>query len=619
MKIKMKNAFEASAVGTPRSSTSPSAPRVAATRLVLAGVTLMAMTTLTLWGVTRPALSHLTGLAIVPPASEPVFVSPGVVDVAITPDGTATVYTGIVQGERRLFVRTLDQLEVMPLHGLGHDPANPFISPDGEWVGYIDGATAIKKVAIQGGSPVTTVCALGAATGIPRGASWGPDDTIIFATADAASGLWRVAASGGEPEALTTPDQQQGEVDHRWPEILPGGEAVVFTIIASPLENSQIAVLSLDTREQKILIQGGHNPRYSPTGHLVYGAEGRLWAVRFDLDRLETIGNGVPVLENVNSKPTGAMNFSFSKNGWLVYVGAEATSRGTLGWVNREGQMTALMETEGFWGYPRLSPDGKRVALVITRSGARDIWIRDLERGADTKLTLGGNNVFPAWTPDGTKVTFASNRHGAYDVYWKPWDGSGEAERLTTSADGSISGSWGPDSQTFVYYEMTSDAERDIWMLSPDADPSALVATKFNERAPSLSPDGHWLAYVSDREGQDQVVVQPFPTGGGVIQISTGGGTEPVWSRDGSELFYRHGNQMMVVEVEREPAFSPGRPTLLFEAPYDIDPAGQGNSNYDVSLRGDQFLMVRRSETQTAALVVVENWHEELKRLVPVD
>ena len=293
-------------------------------------------------------------------------------------------------------------------------------------------------------------------------------------------------------------------------------------------------------------------------GHLVYGADDTLWAVQFDLDRLETIGNPVPVLESVNTKGTGATNASFSADGSLVYIEGDVTSPGTLGWVNREGQMTALMEAEGLSGLPRLSPDGKRVALVIERNGISDIWIRDFERGADTRLTVGGSNLFPAWTPDGTKVTFASSRHGAYDVYWQPWDGSGEAERLTTSVDLSISvgeaerlttsvdlsisvGSWTPDGQTFVYYEITDDTERDIWTLTPEAETSPFLATGFNERAPRLSPDGHWLAYVSDQPGQDQVVVQPFPAGGAVTQISTEGGMEPVWSRDGSALFYRHG------------------------------------------------------------------------------
>ncbi len=564
------------------------------------------------WNLRPEAPLPLVRFAVTP-QPEVLEITASDTDVVMSPDGTRIVYTGRAEGgQRELFVRSREQLEARPLRGLG-TPRTPFISPDNDWVGYFDGP-ALKRVSIQGG-PAVTICDLPG--GIPRGASWGSMDTIFFATSIVTSGLWRVAASGGEPEQLTTPDPEKGEVDHQWPEVLPGGQDVLFTITTTPVQNSQIAVLSLETGEQKVLVQGGSNPHYSPTGHLVYGVEGTLRAVRFDLDRLETIGNPVPVLEDVNTKSSGAANFSFSKSGWLVYASSDAASIGTLGWVDRDGQMTPLMEAEGLYGSPSLSPDGTRVALSITGGSGIDIRVVELERGASTRLTADGTNLYPSWTPDGTKVTFASNRSGVYDLYWKPWDGSSEAEVLVTSPDTSITGAWSPDGQSFVYYEVR--VERDIWTLALGGDSSPLLATEFNERAPRVSPDGDWLAYVSNQSGQDQVHVQPFPEGSAVIQISTEGGTEPVWSRDGRELFYRNGNQMMVVDVETDPEFRVGRPRELFEEPYETDPNAQGIPNYDVSLDGEQFLMVRRGSSRAAGLIVIQNWFEDLNARVPVN
>ena len=540
----------------------------------------------------------------------PLFVSPGVVDLIVTPDGMVTVYTGNVDGERNLFARRMDSGDVRSFENLGHDPGSPFISPDGMWIGYVDGATSIKKVSIKGGSPIT-ICNLGPATGIARGVSWGPDDTIVFATTKNTSGLWRVSSNGGEPELLTIPNFDAGEIAHRWPEILPDGESIIFTRVMDPLERSEIVLLSLNSGQLKVLVRG-YNPHYSQTGHLVYGAEGSLRAIRFDLDRLETVGKSRSLLKDVSSKPTGAMNASFSTTGRLVYVGTEVISNKTLGWVDQEGTMTSLMEIEDLWGYPRVSPDGKRIAFVVTRSGARDIWIHNLEQGVDTKLTEAGNNVFPTWTPDSSKVTFASNREGLYDLYSKLWHGKKEAKRLTSSKNSSISGSWTPDGQTLIYYEITETRKRDLLILGQGENPEIFLGTRFNERAPTFSYNGMWLAYVSDEEGYDQVVIQSFPVNGEESSFLTVSGTEPVWSRDSRELFYRHDSKMMVVEMNAGGSHDSATPRLLFHDPYEIDPAGQGNSNYDVWIADDQFLMISRDETSRANLVVIESWVDEI-------
>ena len=521
------------------------------------------VTGVAVWSATRPAPPRVQRFTLLAEqTTEPLSISAASGTVAISPDGQRIAYITAGAGVSQLHVRSVDQLTPATLVS-GGVSFDPFFSPDGEWVAFFDlSSRALKRVSVNGG-PVLTIAIL---PGNLRGASWGSDDTIIFGTLSSDNGLWRVPAGGGDPEPLTTPDPAQGEQNHLWPEILPGGRAVLFTIIASPIENSLIAVRLLETGEQKVVVRGGSQPRYVPTGHLVYGVAGTLWAVGFDLEHLETIGDPVPVLDGVLTGGFGTIFFRVSENGSLVYVPAGATPRPTLGWVNREGQMTPLIEGEAIYGTPRLSPDGTRVAFGMLReSGEPDIWIRELERGSDTRLTVEGVNLYPAWTPDGATVTFGSDRAGDFDLYSKRADLSGEAERLATTASDSIPGSWSPDGQTLVYYEVNlSGTARDIWTLLLGGDPAPFLVTAFNERAPRLSPNGHWLAYVSDQAGEDRVYVRPFPEGGRVIPISTGGGTEPVWSRDGRELFYRDGNQLLVVDVDVETEFTVGTSQVLF-------------------------------------------------------
>ena len=450
------------------------------------------------------------------------------------------------------------------------------------------------------------------------GASWGPDDTIIFAVRGANTGLLRVSAAGGEPEPLTT--LEEGETAHRWPHILPGGQSVLFTVVKGVgSENMEIAGLNLDSGERTLLVPGGSNPHYATTGHLIYGVDGTLRAVAFDADRLAVTGDPVPVLESVVMLGNGAAQFSLSNEGTLVYVGGADVGiiEGELGWVDRDGQMAPLMQGNGQYQHPHLSPDGRQVAVGIAGDSV-DIWLYDIERDSPARLTEQGRNYFPVWMPDGTEVTFASNRSGSFDLYGKAADGSGNAETLLEKSTLLFPGSWSPDGTTLAFYEVTAtDAGRDIWTLRRDGEAKAFIATEFNERAPRLSPDGQWLAYVSDQSGEDGVYVHPFPDGGQVIPISTGAGTEPVWSRDGRELFFRDGDRLMVVEVEAGTAFTAGRPQVLFEESYDFDPLGAGLPNYDAAPDG-RFLMVRGGAGSPAQITVVLNWFEELKERVPI-
>jgi Tol biopolymer transport system component len=288
-------------------------------------------------------------------------------------------------------------------------------------------------------------------------------------------------------------------------------------------------------------------------------------------------------------------------------------------WVDRKGVEQALPAPARTYRFPRVSPDGQRVAATIDESESH-IWLYDLRRETLTRWTFGeGINLLGAWSPDGKRIAFQSNRDGPTNVYSQLADGGGGLERLTTSEYINAPNSWSPDGQALAFIEIHPDTGYDIWVLRMnDRKAQPFLSTRFNESAPQFSPDGHWLAYISDEFGRFEIYVQPYPGPGGKWQVSTEGGTEPVWNRNGRELFYRQGNKMMAVELTTQPSFSPGKPKMLFEAPYVPTPATF--PNYDVSPDGQRFLMLKPSESAEAAptqINVVLNWFEELKQKVP--
>ena len=587
------------------------------------------ITGLAVWSVMQPESARLVRFAVAHDEALPLFMALVSPDVAIAPDGEHIAYlTGSVGlGAEQLHVRPLDQLtsEILVAEG---ELNSPFFSPDSQSVGFYDRRVnpfVLQRVSVRGG-PTSTICDL---RGGLRGASWGADGTIVFASGDTTSGLWRVAAVGGEPEQLTVPDPEQGEVDHVWPEILPGGEAVLFTIIAATIEESQIAVLSLDTREQKVLIRGGSYPRYSPTGHLLYGVQGNLWAVGFDLSRLETVGDPVPVQEGVLTKPLGAANFGISENGRLVYVPDAGDARvltSRLVVTGRDGAGTPLAEIAGIGWYPRFSPDGMRVAFAAQHTEGTDIWVLDIERGTRTRLTSEGNNrFFPVWSLDGSQLAFADGTGATNRVLLTSADGSGEPETLLDRDERQFPTSWVAGGNVMTLQTEYPDTARDLYVLAMDGDltPELFLATPFEERGASFSPEGQWIAYVSDESGRDEVYVRPYPGPGGQVIISTGGGAEVVWGPDGSELFYRNGDQVMVVAVTTGLTFSAETPAPLFAAPYPLDRAGPGGTpNYDISPDGEQFIFVEQNSSTggegSTQIHVVLNWFEELTTRVPV-
>ena len=534
---------------------------------------------------------------VTPPASESLRLWFDYGDLAITPDGSRIVYSVTVDGRPRLVVQAIGQLEATSLSGLGNSAGGPFFSPDGNWIGYFDYDNVLRKVSIHGGPPVT----LGTLPGFARGASWGDDDTIVFATAEP-NGLWRLPSNGGTAEKLIELSPDRGE--HLWPEILPGGDALLLTIQTGAIENAQIAVLSLSTGESKVVVSGGSNPRYVPTGHIVYGVSGALWAVGFDLERLEATSEPVRVLDGVVTKPRGAADFSVARDGSLVYVkGRPFDTERTRVWVDRQGREAALNAPPRYYFNTRLSPDGSRLALDV-RDQENDIWIWEFARETLTRLTFdSGPDVYPTWTPDGLRVAFSSRN--PRNIFWKVADGTGRIERLPESENPQFPHAFSPDGKRLVVREAHPERGHDLAMLSLDeGGPStALVATEFNEQNPEISPDGLFLAYQSDESGRFEIYVRPFPdVEDGRWQVSRNGGTHPLWAHSGQELFYRTlAGQLVAVPVRRNPSVEFGDPEIVVHQPY-FAPPGRA---YDVSHDGERFLMVKEGGAAETDLILV--------------
>lgn len=582
--------------------------------LVLAGA---AISSLAVWSLMRPAPPRLARFAISEPPN--VFFAPGSTPtVTISPDGTRIVYVG--QGSQ-LYVRAVDQLDAVALRGgIG---VNPFISPDGNWVGFRGrlGDDTLKKVSIHGGPPVV----LSEGFGGIAGASWGADDSIIFGT-EIPNGLFRVSAAGGEERELLT-NLEEGESGHRWPQILPGGRTVLFTVERGPGDaNLEIAALNLETGERKLLIPGGSNPHYAASGHIVYGADGMLRAVPLDLDAVEVKGDPIPVLEGVVTQVRGAAHFSLAEDGTLVYVpgtGGDVGEQLTFVWVDREGREEPVAAEPRAYQEFSLSPDGTKIAVRVIGPENEDVWIYDLVRDIQMRLTFGSaSEQFPLWTPDGQRVAFGSP---AGPLSWKAADGTGEVETLVESLEAlQYPLAFSPDGTALVFHDRSS-RPYELGMLSLEGEriSTDLLETEFTERNAVLSPDGRWMAYSSGESGQFELYVRPFPdVNSGRWQVSSGGGEWPLWSPDGRELFYVGSEGMMVVSIELEPTFTQGTEELLFDLGPYWKPFERPNRRIAISPEGDRFLMFKSAggvdETaQTTSIIVVQNWFEELKRLVP--
>ncbi len=537
-------------------------------------------------------------------------------DVAISPDGRHLVY--IASGEdgiNQLYLRTLDDFVDRPIPGTEFAVfGNVFFSPDGESVGFFTPGQ-LNKVSLAGGSP-TTLCNV---VSSGRRGIWF-EDTIFFTggAGGSGTGLYQVSAAGGEPELLAVPNHDEGELLYRISQILPGGKTILFSIdLAGEV---QIAALSLETNERKLVLENARQPYYLPTGHLVYeqAGTGNLMAAPFDPVGVEVIGDSVSVVQGVR-ETTGQVDYALSDEGTLVYVPSTGTGgliNRTLVWVDREGQEEPLAAEPQDYQSPRVSPDGSRLAITVNGSGGSDVWIYDLEREILTRFTFDpAVDHYPVWTPDGRRIVFDSGRGGGgHNLFWKAADGTGQVERLTTSPTNQSAYSFSPDGKRLVFGE--TGAGRDLQVLSMEGERTSqpLFQSRFNEARARISPDGHWIAYESDESGRYEIYVRPFPNvEEGKWQISSDGATEPVWAPRGQELFYRNGEAMIAVGIKTEPTFTAGSPVVLFTGSYTSGSV----VNYDISPDGQRFLMIKAEETAAAQINVVLNWFEELKRLVP--
>jgi eukaryotic-like serine/threonine-protein kinase len=535
---------------------------------------------------------------------------------AIAPDGSRITYvSNRAQGGSRLVVRELDQLHATVLPGT-ETAFSPFFSPDGKSIafsaGFAAGLTTLKVVGVSGAPPITL-----ADTGISTlGGDWGTDGYLYVA---GNHGLVRLPATGGTQEILTR--FQPSEQQHAWPNLLPGGKAVVFTIVRGTANQREIAVLDLESKRVTPLFRGAF-ARYAPTGQLVYLREdGALLAVPFDVERLKVSGAPVALMEGVALRTFGVADVIFSQTGTLLYASGSAGLE-HLSWVTRDGKPTEIEpDWTGDFITHALSPDGKRVVVSVLKEGPRDLWIKELEHGPLTRFTLeGAINQRPEWTRDGDTITFVSDRSGKMALYSQRADGNGTPRLLSPPAESrSIAeGFWSLDGKWLIYRTGSTEAgDGDILGLKAnDSTPVALVATRFAETSPALSPDGRWLAYVSVESGQNEVYVRPFPNvNDGRWQVSVGGGREPVWAHSNHELFYKTADDNVAVATL---APGPGflvreRKSLFSAADYDNDPE---HARFNVSPDDQRFLMSRKFTSAESDLVLVLNWFSELKARV---
>ena len=576
-----------------------------------------------MWLATRPVAPRVSRLSIPFSPSTAPTVTGFERDLAITPDGSHVVYVG--NSGTQLFVRALDALESRAV--FTGAPTAPFVSPDGQWVGFVDGTSELKKVELTGGPAVM----LTRLDGPSRGATWGPDDSIIVAASNPATGLQRVAVAGGPITTLTWPDRAAGELDHLWPELLPGGRAVLFTIAAlnGGLDAAQVVVLDLRSGKRTVLVRGGSHAHYVPSGHLVYAAAGTLRAVAFDLDRLETRGTPVPVIADIATTRFGSVDAAVATNGSLVYLSGGLTVLGTprnLVWVDREGRETPIPAEPRAYLYPRLSPDGKRIA-VMAQDQEQDIWLWDLERTRLTQATFNpGFDSSPVWTPDGHRLIFSSDRAGARNLFWQPADGTGAAEIMSASPNTQGPVDVSSDGRVLIFTETFPDTSADVMQLTLDGTHrvTPLVRSRFVERNGVVSPDGRWLAYEANDSGRFEIHVRPFPdVNSGHWVASTTGGTRPLWARNSRELFYVSlTGAVMRLGVDPGPSWAATTPTVQVKEGYLMSAIFNVGRSYDISPDGQRFLMIKEvsDASQAAAprnLIVVLNWVEELKRLVP--
>jgi serine/threonine-protein kinase len=590
-------------------------PWIAAAVIVSAGITVVAMRSFLIAPAQQPVrrLEHMLAPSLeLPPGSGTLL--------ALSPDGRTLVYRARENGVWRAYRRALDELHAQPIAGTDNLDQSPFLSGDGQWVGFTMGSD-LMKVSLSGGRPVHVgeLPSPGA-----RGESWGADNNIFVGANQ--NGLLRIPATGGKAQVLVAPrDGRQ----FWYPQVLPGGRTVLFTSTLPARDAGDVLALDVVTGMTQMVIRDAVGGRYIPTGHLVFLRGGDLWAVPFDPQRLAISGVPVVVEQGIRVEVGGALQFALSDEGTLAYIpqGNNEPLR-KLVWVDRAGKEEPLPAPERSYEHPRISPDGAKIA-VDASDQEFDTWIWNLASQTLTRLTVNRQiDVSPIWWPDGRSLVFASGSAVGTNIVRQAADGTGSMERLTDGANGRVPTAVTADGTEVLLREVAPNTGVDLARLRVSVGtpqkvntPTPLIRTTFSERNAEISTGGQWLAYESDESGRLEIYVRPFPdVNGGRWQVSTGGGRMPLWSRDGKELFYvSPDNAMMVSRVEASRTWVAATPVRLFRGEYHFA-SGANTRTYDIAPDGKRFLMVKDIDAAggpQASIVIVENWFEELKRLVP--
>ena len=536
--------------------------------------------------------------------------------LTFSPDGRSLVFSGIAGGRRMLLLRRLEGPQPIEISGT-EDGEAPFFSPDGRWLGFT-ARGQLLKVPIEGGRPIRLGNARGAG-----GATWLGNGKIIFAPIYS-DGLFRVAAEGGTPERLTTPDRDAGVLGHWWPDLLPGSRWIIFTAFRTPVDTSRIGALNLETREIHWLVDGGFFGRYVKPGYLLYAKGQRLYALPLDAENATARGTAVPVLEDLLVEQTGGFAmFAVSDRGMLAYV-TESLGHPLeeLVWLDRTGRPTQAVPEKHRYLTVALAPDGQRAALTLLAE-SRDLWIYSFERGTLSRLTSGDDTEFdPVWAHNGNELFYVVDRppftlyrigDGTPDAGKPVWKERAERDTLTPTVS--------PNGRTLVYTLSELETGIDIYsrLLDGSEPPRPFRATRSTEDHPSFSPDGQWLAYQSDETGRPEVYVEAFPGPGERFQVSADGGREPKWAGDG-ELFFRHENEMRVVTTRLQGRFEFDAPHTLFTFPLlTYSSGGVSVRLYDVTADGKRILSIATPATlRPRQIDVATNWTNDLARLAPI-
>jgi serine/threonine-protein kinase len=562
------------------------------------------------------------------PSGDSFGASGGYPSIAVSPDGTHIAYVATHNGVTQLYLRQAGEWDGSPLPGAG-DAHTPFFSPDGNWLGAVAGGKLLK-FPVGGGAPVIL-------STIPfkvYGACWADDGWIYLGT-ESPLGLVKVPVAGGMALGATKLDDDHGETDHRFPEVLPGAKWMLFAARKGghSFDEAAIEAVSLKNGEIRTILKGGTNPRYIPTGYLVFLRAGVLMDVPFDPVKLEVKGTPAPVVPGViENSVVGAGQYTFSADGTLAYLQGSATfGDRELVSVDRSGAARVLTARKQPYEDIALSPDGRLIATTIG-GPATDIWIHDLARGAETPFTSGGEHRNPAWSADGKRILYSGytgKEDAQWVIYWKAADGKGDEKQLTVAETPMWPWFASRDGHLLVYEESSRGGKASAWTLPLEGPPIPIHLTPkdFDQEWTQISPDGRWIAYDSDESGRQEVYVATFPALDSPVKVSTEGGRHPQWSPNGKELYYlmspaadaprpmEHRVRLMALPIETSPAFKAGTPHMLFDGPYF-----EGGLDYAVTPDGKGFIFIRESQQGSGPgeMKVVLNWANEIKGRAPV-